>query len=157
MTRSELVARYFAMWLLLLATLMFPLPGSAPLELSPGMVGISAAVVTLFGVIHVIAAKIHRVWARRDRAVVSLDPVIPTPAPIRSLLQSSEDRAPLQGKVRELRTYSIPEMENVDYYSVLIDVNGDVHELEFGRSFGEIEERATLLATLLAVPFISGI
>lgn len=110
-------------------------------------------------------------WWERGRAermaaiTAPVDPAIPPLPPMGWLLASDEALHDLRGRVREVRTFSAPVyrgspehgMLHPCYCSVLIDANGEVHDLEDGESFAQIEERAQQLADRLGVPFESGI
>lgn len=101
-------------------------------------------------------------WAK---ATAPIDPAIAPPAPMDELLDSDAALVGMHGRVREVRSFSAPVyygdpesgMLVPRYCSVLIDTNGEVHDLESSESFGWIEQRAQRLAERLRVPFESSI
>lgn len=159
MSTNEKIARIIAFLVLFGASLAIPIPGEPSFDFTGQLVGVG-----LFAVIFVGALWIERRQrVRMAAAVAPENPAFGRLAPVEALLTSESHRWPLRGKVRELRTYSVPRCISEDgmmtpsYYSVIIDTNGEVHDLEQGGRFGAIEERAKRLAEHLAVPFVSGI
>ncbi len=76
------------------------------------------------------------------------------------LMEPGGSLTPLMGRVRMIRTYSLPLfVENGGviprYHSVLIDTHDQLHDLEDHRSFARVEQRAQSLAKRLGVPFES--